>query len=62
MTRWFTGSAGIEALLFFAKNAEELPPLVSAMLGGIETAVKDCIVVAELRPVASPAGGAYGHG
>lgn len=36
---------GLAAILFYAKNAEQMPPLVSALLCGIEDVVRDCLAV-----------------
>lgn len=46
---------GIAALASMAKDAEGLPPHVAAAFGGIESMLRDCLLVAELRPVGSRA-------
>lgn len=43
--------SGIEAIVFGLKNSEVVPVSVQSIFAGIENALRDCIAVAELRPV-----------
>lgn len=41
---------GIDAVLQLGKMADELPPMVSAFMGGVQDMVIDCLALTKVQP------------